>query len=86
MQTDERRSGDRIQDQFRSSLDLAMGVLYIIVAAYAAATPMIQERFGKQTVYLLGALFAAYGLFRVYRGFVAIRRQMNPGRRRRPRL
>lgn len=55
---------------FRASVDLAMGILYIFVSAYCMMLPAILEEYGKATVYTLGSLFIAYGLFRSVRGIL----------------
>ena len=64
------------QLQFRSGLDLAMGVLYIIIPAYAMAMSYLVEEYGKTTVYTVCSLFAVYGLIRIGRGWVAMRKLM----------
>lgn len=62
---------------FRSTVDMAMGVLYLTISAYCMQFPAILEEYGKTTVYVLGALFSFYGLFRLYRGFVKARKLLN---------
>ena len=58
---------------FRASLDIAMGVLYIFISVYCMMMPMIVEEYGKGTVYTLGLLFTAYGLFRLIRGLLKLK-------------
>jgi len=62
--------------QFRSGLDLAMGVLYVIIPAYAMALPYLVEEYGKTVVYTICSLFAVYGLMRIGRGWMAMRKLM----------
>ncbi|HMN32674.1 MAG: hypothetical protein IT215_08990 [Chitinophagaceae bacterium] len=59
---------------FKSSLDIGMGFLYIIIPAYAFAMPSIIEQYGKGTVYTIGGLFIFYGGFRIFRGLMALQK------------
>ncbi len=59
---------------FKSSLDIGMGFLYIIIPAYAFAIPSIIEQYGKGTVYTIGGLFIFYGGFRIVRGILALQK------------
>lgn len=68
---EERRQ--RGQLNFRAGLDISMGVLYLIVPAFAAAMPGLQEEYGKTTVYSISGLFALYGSVRIVRGYMAMR-------------
>jgi hypothetical protein len=73
LEIEERNEGNKAYTSFKSSLDLSMGILYIIIAGYATQMPFIIEAYGKKTVYIIGGLFVLYGLFRFYRGFVGIK-------------
>ena len=58
---------------FRATVDVAMGILYIFISVYCMLLPALIEQYGKTTVYTLGLLFAAYGLFRSVRGLQRIK-------------
>jgi hypothetical protein len=68
MELEERNHKNSVYGQFRSSIDLAMGVLYMIISGYAMKTKFILELYGKTVVWILASLFILYGLFRIYRG------------------
>lgn len=68
---EERRQ--RGQLNFRAGLDISMGVLYLVIPAFAAAMPGLQEEYGKSTVYIISGLFGLYGLVRIGRGYYAMR-------------
>lgn len=57
----------------RAAIDLGMGVLYMAIPIVAVQTNYIIEQFGRTKVYAFAALFAAYGLFRIIRGILALR-------------
>jgi len=59
---------------FRSSLDIGMGILYLIIPAYAFAMPALIEQYGKTSVYVIGGLFILYGFIRIGRGFFALQK------------
>lgn len=58
---------------FRTSLDVGMGVLYIMVGAlvlyarYFGTLPL-----SPTYAYVLGGILVLYGIFRIYRGLAAI--------------
>jgi hypothetical protein len=58
---------------FRATVDVAMGILYIFISLYCMLLPAIIEQYGKSTVYTLGILFTAYGLFRSFRGVLRVK-------------
>jgi hypothetical protein len=69
----EERSG-RIYSQFRTSLDFGMGIMYILIASMILTI----KYFGTMALdasfaYILGTLMLLYGVFRIYRGFSALR-------------
>jgi hypothetical protein len=61
-------------------VDMAMGSLYICISIYMLKIPTLAERFGKSTVYIFMALFIAYGLYRIGRGFFGIKKIMKKDR------
>lgn len=64
--------------RFRASVDTGMGIIYMVVSYYATQTAYIVENYGKGLSYSISLLFFLYGVFRVYRGFDAIRQSMKP--------
>ncbi|MBS1688267.1 MAG: hypothetical protein JSS96_06050 [Bacteroidetes bacterium] len=59
---------------FRSTLDLGMGVLYLVIASAILSL----KYFGTMELssgfaYVLGGLMFLYGAFRIYRGIRSIR-------------
>lgn len=59
---------------FRSTLDIGMGVLYIVIASAILSL----KYFGTMELssgfaYVLGGLMFLYGVFRIYRGIQSIR-------------
>ena len=69
----EERSG-KIYSHFRTSLDLGMGVLYVVIAGMIITL----KYFGTMALdanfaYILGGMMLLYGLFRIYRGIMGMR-------------
>jgi hypothetical protein len=65
---------NRIYSHFRTSLDLGMGVLYLVIAGMI----LTMKYFGTMALdakfaYILGGMMLAYGLFRIYRGIQGMR-------------
>lgn len=59
---------------FRNSLDIGMGFFYVVIALLI----LNMKYFGTMQLegwypYILGGLMMLYGIFRIYRGFKAIR-------------
>lgn len=58
---------------FRSVIDYAMGVLFIIIGGYfLLSNPMGFSFMGREPAtidYFIGLLFLAYGGWRIYRGY-----------------
>ena len=73
MDLEERNNENKGYVLFKSSLDMAMGVLYIIISGYAMKMDFIIERYGKTTVYVIAGLFIFYGGFRMVRGILLFR-------------
>lgn len=74
MNLDERNEQSTGYRHFRTSLDLGMGVFYVIIGMII----MYVKYFGSIELagayaYILGGLMVLYGVFRVYRGFKAMR-------------
>jgi hypothetical protein len=64
-----------VYKQFRTSLDIGMGVFYIIIGAII----LFVKYFGTIELpatyaYILGNMMLLYGIFRIYRGIISIRR------------
>lgn len=69
-------SNDAVYTRFRSSVDIGMGLIYMVVSYYASQTAFIIEEYGRGLVYSIALLFFLYGLFRIYRGYIALRGAM----------
>lgn len=67
-----------VYERFRASVDMGMGIIYMVVSYYATQTAYIVENYGKGLSYTISLLFFLYGIFRVYRGFESIRQSMKP--------
>lgn len=67
------------KESFRSAADLAMGTLYVVVSVYCIKMPLLRENYGNGTVYSLGILFSLYGIFRLYRGGLRMKRAFQAG-------
>ena len=77
MELHDRNRNNSAFGQFKSSLDMAMGVLYMAIPIYAMQTQFIIAEYGKTTVYTIAALFMAYGLFRIFRGLMFYKNPRN---------
>lgn len=77
---------DRNQDNkallgFKGSMDLFMGAVYVAVAGFVWRFPSALDQFGKVPVGAFSLLFGAYGVFRIYRGWVSIKAMMQQRKR-----
>jgi hypothetical protein len=66
---------------FKASVDLAMGILYIVIAIYCFLFPAVLEQFGSKEFRWILALFGFYGLFRLYRGMLGLKKSTKRTRR-----
>jgi hypothetical protein len=66
---------------FKASVDLAMGILYIVIAIYCFLFPAVFEQFGSKEFRWILALFGLYGLFRLYRGMLGLKKSTKRTRR-----
>lgn len=76
MNLDERMTESRTYKSFRTSLDMAMGTIYIIVGVVLFAI----RHFGTvelsaSSAYILGSVMMLYGGFRLYRGIIVLFRK-----------
>jgi len=74
MNYEERNEQSGPYRHFRTSLDLGMGVFYIVISVAVIS----MKYFGTielptASAYILGGLMALYGLFRIYRGIQGMR-------------
>ena len=65
---------NRTYSHFRSTLDLGMGFIYVLIGALI----LYLKYFGTMELsagyaYVLGGLMEAYGVFRIYRGIVSLK-------------
>ena len=74
MEPDQIHKKTSVGGQFRTSVDIAMGVIYVLIPLYAMQMSFILETYGSTTVGILAGLFICYGLFRIYRGFKRIKK------------
>jgi hypothetical protein len=74
MNLNERNNSNKAYGQFRSSLDMAMGLLYIVISGYAMKMNFIIEEYGKTSVWVIASLFIFYGVFRIIRGLLFFRK------------
>lgn len=76
----EERSG-KIYSHFRTSLDLGMGVLYVVIAGMIITLKYFGSvALGSGLAYALGGMMLLYGLFRIYRGIQGMRIKKNRSR------
>jgi hypothetical protein len=75
MDVNERNTTNNAYEQFRSSIDMAMGIMYIVISAYATKMNFIIAAYGKTTVWVIASLFIAYGIFRIIRGVLSFRKR-----------
>lgn len=76
MNLDERMTESKTYKSFRTSLDMAMGTIYIIVGVVLFAI----RHFGTvelsaSMAYILGTVMLLYGAFRIYRGIIVLFRK-----------
>lgn len=79
MNIDERMTESRTYKSFRTSLDLAMGTIYIIVGIVLFTIRYFGTvELPASTAYVLGAIMVLYGVFRMYRGMALLFRRRTP--------
>lgn len=70
MSFDSGKNGRQSFHKMRGYTGMAMGVIYLIIAGFilnfAKVDPM---HIGTGISYVVGGLMAAYGIFRIYRGY-----------------
>lgn len=76
MNLDERTEQNNSFSTFRTSLDVGMGVVYVVLGIVVFS----MRYFGTlelpaSSAYVLGSVMVLYGAFRIYRGIVAIMRR-----------
>lgn len=63
-------------DNIRGIMGMSMGVIYVIISfAVVYMQKAKQINIGDTLSYIIAALMAAYGIFRIYRGFKQMRGQ-----------
>ena len=68
---EEQEEESKANTGFRASLDLFMGIIYVLISSFCVINPGYVRQFGDpstNTIYIIAALFCFYGLFRVFRG------------------
>jgi len=76
MNLDERTEQNNSFSTFRTSLDVGMGVVYVVLGIVVFS----MRYFGTielpaASAYVLGSVMVLYGAFRIYRGIVAVMRR-----------
>jgi len=70
MSTDQGKGKRKSFDSIRGTMGMAMGVIYLIIAACVVYFEHIHQiDIGPIFSYLVAGLMAAYGIFRIYRGY-----------------
>ena len=63
---------------FRISLDIGMGILYLVLAGGVIYTKHFATlELSKGLMYAMSGMLALYGTFRIYRGIAEIRQRRN---------
>ena len=63
-------------DHIRGIMGMSMGVIYIVIAlAVIYMQKAKQIHIGDALSYIIAALMAAYGIFRIYRGYKQMKGQ-----------
>lgn len=83
MNIDERMEQSSTYSAFRTSLDIGMGAVYVIMGiAVFSFRYFGTVELPAATAYALGSILVLYGGFRIYRGMVAVWRRRDTGGRR----
>lgn len=76
MNLDERMTESRTYKSFRTSLDMAMGAIYVIVGVVLFNMHYFGTvELSATTAYVLGTVMLLYGAFRLYRGIIVLFRK-----------
>ncbi len=76
MSFEDRLESSKSYKNFRTGLDLGMGVLYVVIGIFV----IYAKYFGIAELpdtwaYVLASLMVLYGIFRIYRGLVVVMRK-----------
>jgi len=84
MNLDERMEQSPTYSAFRTSLDVGMGAVYIIMGVAVFSLRYFGTvELPASTAYVLGSIMVLYGAFRIYRGMKVIWTKRKPGTRSR---
>lgn len=73
MNLDERREQSQTYNSFRTSLDMGMGAIYVVIGVIVLSMRYFGAiELSATTAYVLGTIMILYGAFRIYRGVVVI--------------
>ncbi len=72
MNIDERNNKNKPVTQFKATLDVGLGIMYIIVATMIYRIPRIFIRFGKTFTIILCSIIVLYGCYRIIRGVLLL--------------
>lgn len=86
MNIEERNEQSTVYSSFRTTLDMSMGAIYVILGAILFMMHNFGTvELGSTASFVLGGIMVLYGAFRIYRGYVAInsrrRSSHRPGNR-----
>ncbi len=85
MNLDERMGQSRTYSSFRTSLDIGMGAIYVVIGVVVFTMRYFGAiELSKTTGYVLGGLMVLYGLFRIYRGAAVMLEKKRPTNRNAP--
>jgi hypothetical protein len=80
MSTQHSPEENKVYQQFRTTVDFAMGVLYILLPMYMMRIQYILEEYGRSLVYSLSILCMLYGLTRMIRAVFSLRKWLRKPR------
>ena len=75
-----RNSSDKQRQVFEKVLQLSMGLfalVYIVLGYFVIKLKWLMVPLSDNLAYAMGALLIAYGIFRAYRAYLAIKDTMN---------
>ncbi len=79
MDMDERMERSGTYSAFRTSLDIGMGAVYIIIGVIVFNIRYFGTmELSATTAYIFGGMLVLYGAFRIYRGIAVILRRRKP--------
>jgi hypothetical protein len=82
MNLDERNEQSPVYSSFRTTLDMSMGAIYMIMGVILFSMRYFGTvELGTTAAFVLGGIMVLYGAFRIYRGYVAINNRRRSSQR-----